>query len=441
VDAGVRILFEENRTTALATGVVNTVQMSEAVVMRPVQGVAPVMLENPEPADTFASREDFFGSTRALQILGSRAVNVVGSNLDDLIIGNRAANTIEGGNGNDIILGGSGADILLGQGGNDVVIGGSTERIWGISTAAGITMNPTVGQNGSPLTVTVGGQTVAVKDTFLYDADALQTGDKLLYTFSGGAGGRALLTPGATAFTTLTTNSEFFVQAFEGGFRLASSAANLAAGQFMRFDVASWNNGTNHNLMLNNTAYTATNLPGNDYVSGGTGEDTLVSYGSMGSATTANVRDLVTLVGGSGADRFELYANSGAINMIGGSGSDQYAIHDAYNFIPKTNKTARIFDFTDGQDLLMTGDPISVGLLGQISADGLVVSSLGGSLQELNAGNYRQLSPSEHVDDPGLPAPSQSNNPADTTMADVHYSIGGYSVSLADLVQQAQLHG
>ena len=116
--------------------------------------------------------------------------------------------------------------------------------------------------------------------SFFNNIEGLITGDKLLYTVSDGSSVKVLLTPNATTLTTVNSGTEFYVHAFEGGFHLASSTANLAAGQFLRFDVNSWNNGATHNLILNNSSYlTVASLPGNDQVYGGSGDDILVSYG------------------------------------------------------------------------------------------------------------------------------------------------------------------
>jgi Ca2+-binding RTX toxin-like protein len=51
--------------------------------------------------------------------------NGSGTNGNDLLLGDAAANTLSGSNGNDCLVGGAGNDTLRGQGGTDVCIGGA----------------------------------------------------------------------------------------------------------------------------------------------------------------------------------------------------------------------------------------------------------------------------------------------------------------------------
>ena len=50
--------------------------------------------------------------------------NVIGTALDDIMIGDAANNYFEGGTGNDTLLGGAGDDVLAGSSGNDLLVGG-----------------------------------------------------------------------------------------------------------------------------------------------------------------------------------------------------------------------------------------------------------------------------------------------------------------------------
>ncbi len=52
--------------------------------------------------------------------------NVVGSNGDDLLVGDANANVLTGGTGRNILIGGAGADQLIGGGGDNILIGGTT---------------------------------------------------------------------------------------------------------------------------------------------------------------------------------------------------------------------------------------------------------------------------------------------------------------------------
>lgn len=74
--------------------------------------------------------------------------NLIGSDYDDLLVGNSGANVLEGGNGNDTLIGGAGADVMFGQNGIDTVtyansesgIGARLDGIVGWGGAAGDTI-------------------------------------------------------------------------------------------------------------------------------------------------------------------------------------------------------------------------------------------------------------------------------------------------------------
>ena len=55
--------------------------------------------------------------------------NVVGTTLDDVILGNSGNNRIHGHDGNDLLDGRSGDDIIIGGDGQDIIIGGTGNDI------------------------------------------------------------------------------------------------------------------------------------------------------------------------------------------------------------------------------------------------------------------------------------------------------------------------
>jgi Ca2+-binding RTX toxin-like protein len=57
--------------------------------------------------------------------LTTLVTNGTGTNGNDLLLGDAAANTLSGSNGNDCLVGGAGNDTLRGQAGTDVCIGGA----------------------------------------------------------------------------------------------------------------------------------------------------------------------------------------------------------------------------------------------------------------------------------------------------------------------------
>lgn len=60
-----------------------------------------------------------------LSLTGAKAINAIGSDVDNIITGNAGANIIDGGAGDDTLNGGAGNDVIKGGAGNDRLIGGS----------------------------------------------------------------------------------------------------------------------------------------------------------------------------------------------------------------------------------------------------------------------------------------------------------------------------
>jgi Ca2+-binding RTX toxin-like protein len=60
---------------------------------------------------------------RLVYLLGRQNIDVNGSVLSDMIVGNQGNNVIYGAGGNDVIYGGGGNDTIFGQAGNDLLIG------------------------------------------------------------------------------------------------------------------------------------------------------------------------------------------------------------------------------------------------------------------------------------------------------------------------------
>jgi Ca2+-binding RTX toxin-like protein len=323
VDAGLRVLFEELRTTALTSGVINTVTLSENTKSAPASSAissqaSPIELTNLYQSDL-----------RILEILGSAAVNVVGSAKSDVIVGNRGANQIIGGLGSDYIFGGNGNDTILGCGGDDVLVGGSTARLDALRHTP---------EEGVLNVINIQTDTIRVTNSDLN----FVTGDKVSYNFGGGSAASAILS--GTASSAVTTATPLYViRVDDASFKLATSLDYANKG--VALDLTGLGTATSQGLMLDNITYTATNLPGNDVINGGGGNDLLIATGVAGSLTAPGVRDLLTMNGGSGDDTFALLGNSGAINMVGGSGKDTVVTSELFNDVVSANKLAKFVDF------------------------------------------------------------------------------------------------
>lgn len=66
-----------------------------------------------------------FPNVEQLTLLGGAAISGQGNALNNVIIGNSAANFMDGGAGNDTLIGNAGKDKLIGGFGNDILIGGA----------------------------------------------------------------------------------------------------------------------------------------------------------------------------------------------------------------------------------------------------------------------------------------------------------------------------
>lgn len=318
VASGLRVAFEEGANRTVNTTAQLTVNMTDEVKS--------------------SSVVDFLGhSSSALELLGTANINVNGSSGSDIIIGNKGNNVINGLAGNDLIFGGNGSDMLIGGIGDDTLIGGSGHKASAVANFAG--------ESWSLFNLSTDAITTN-------DPQALEfkTGDKVVYTATGGAGVSAYI--GGVA-TTLSSSTALYVIRTDNtdgtaNFKLASSQTNALNGVFL--DVISNGTATSHAFTLDNIAYSATNLPGNDYLYGGSGNDHLIATGVMGSLTTAGVRDTLTMNGGSGADTFTVLSNTGQINVFGGSGSDKFEVMDVFMDAVGMNKGERIVDFSATQD-------------------------------------------------------------------------------------------
>jgi len=282
----------------------------------------------------------FFGTTtRALEVLGSANINVNGSSLSDLIIGNKGNNVINGAAGDDIIFGGNGSDMLIGSVGDDTLIGGSSHRV------SSYQHTPDEGVfSGANLST----------DAFEFHAGKyyeFQTGDKVIYKASGGTGiavSGTALTEASPLYIIRTDNADLSFT-----FKLASTLAN--ANNKVALDITSNGTATTHGVTLDNVAYAAGNLPGSDYLYGGSGNDHLIATGVMGSLGTAATRDTLTANGGSGSDTFTVFGNSGQINVFGGSGADKLEVFDSFLDVSGVNKGLRMVDFAAAQDDIYSG--------------------------------------------------------------------------------------
>ncbi len=348
IASGLRVAFEEGTNRTVNTTAQLTVNMTEEVKT--------------------SSSNRFLGTdSHVLELLGTANINVNGSSANDIIVGNKGNNVINGLAGNDLIFGGNGSDMLIGGIGDDALIGGSSHKASAIANFAG--------ENWSLFNASTDSFTTA-------DPQALEfkTGDKLVYTATGGTGVSAYIGGVATNLTSSTALYAIRTDNVDGSatFKLASTQANALNGVFI--DIIANGTATSHAFTIDNIAYTAANLPGNDYLYGGSGNDHLIATGVMGSLTTVGVRDTLTMNGGSGADTLTVLSNTGLINAFGGSGSDKFEVMDSFMDAVGVNKAERIVDFSATQDDVQSyfalADLGSVSVESRLNAGGVTLSQL-----------------------------------------------------------------
>ncbi len=396
VSGGLRVAFEEGANRTVNTTAQLVVNMTGSV-------------------KTSVTDSSFFGSnSNALEVLGTSNVNINGSAVSDLIVGNKGNNVISSFAGNDVVFGGNGSDMLIGGVGNDVLVGGSSHRVTAL-------------QHTPDDGVFIGFNLTTDAFRINYAADfEFETGDKVIYKATGGTGI-------SVAGTALTETSSLYV--IRGGInadgsldvKFANSAANAKLG--VALDITSNGTATTHGVTLDNVAYAAANLAGSDYLYGGSGNDHLIASGVTGSLTTAGVRDNLTMNGGSGNDTFTLFGNSGKISLFGGSGADNLEVFNNFLDVVGVNKTARMVDFAAAQDDVLS--TFSQTDLGATSVEA-----------RLNAGGVTL----SQLVSPPLPVVSgsgENGNYQETdneVVATYQVEIGDYQLSIADLINLHQAH-
>lgn len=416
IDAGLRVVFEEgaNRT-------VNRLSVNEAFTVRLTESVKTGAVN--AAGDLFEKHS----GTRLLEVLGSANANIIGSSLNDFIIGNKGNNTIEGRGGDDFLFGGYGSDILLGQSGNDILVGGSSARVHGISHTPDEGPLLLSGSQFRQLTLITG---VIVADA-IYNSDHIfRTGDKLAYSFNEGTAA-TISTNNGVSSTPLTSSTALFAivtPGVPGLFQLATSLADAQAGKSVL--ITSVGTAKTQALTLDLGINTAAQLAGNDYVVGGSGNDILVAVGVTGSLSSGIVKDTLTLVGGSGDDRFDLFATTGQVNIIGGSGRDTFVATKGFSETMSLNGVARVFDFAATQDSVH-GDVGALAqgfsLLGELERDGLRLSQL-------------VSPPLPLVDGEGEDGNYQEEKSSPGSTHEASYSFDGVTINLQDVLNMHQAH-
>ncbi|CAI8832909.1 serralysin [Pseudomonas sp. IT-P258] len=204
--------------------------------------------------------------------------NLIGSNYNDKLTGNAAANLLNGGSGNDTLDGGAGNDVLDGGAGLDRMTGGDGSDLYYVDNTGDVVVetNATVGTGGSDTVFsslsayTLGANVESGR--LLATGDAGLTGNSLNNTLYAGAGNNVL--NGSTG--TDTASYAYAGSAITASLAVTTAQATGGSGSDTLIAIENLT-GSNYNDRLTGNA--AANLlnggGGNDILIGSTGKDVL----------------------------------------------------------------------------------------------------------------------------------------------------------------------
>jgi Ca2+-binding RTX toxin-like protein len=237
---------------------------------------------------------------------------VIGTNVDDTLIGDGNANTFVGGGGSDLISGFAGADSLDGGAGNDTID-------YSYLTTG---QNVTVRLNGATASTTTGGtETDTIRnferviggagdDSILGDStNNTLTGNAGNDTIDGGTGNDSMVGGVGDDLYFVNTSTDVIVENANEGvdsviststtYRLAANIENLT-----------YSGASNTNLIGNNLDNSITGSTGNDSITGLTGNDTMAGDGGDDIYVIDSVLDQVIENANSGSDTIRTSLNN-----------------------------------------------------------------------------------------------------------------------------------
>ncbi|WP_085725524.1 calcium-binding protein [Pseudomonas sp. R37(2017)] len=240
--------------------------------------------------------------------------NLAGSNYNDTLTGDAAANLLSGGAGNDTLNGGAGNDVFDGGTGLDRMTGGDGSDAYHVENTGDVVIetNATTSTGGSDTVYSyLSAYTLGANvenGSILATGVAALTGNSLNNTLYAGAGNNAL--DGGIGADTLSY-----------AFTTAAVTVNLG------LTTAQATGGSGTDTLLNFESLTGSNY--NDRLTGNAAPNTL--NGGAGNDTLDSGAGNDVLDGGTGLDR-----------MTGGDGSDIYYVDNTGDVVIETNATTSI---------------------------------------------------------------------------------------------------
>jgi serralysin len=298
--------------------------------------------------------------------------NVDGTQLDDIITGNAAANRLSGNGGHDTIVGGGGADALYGDGGDDLLLGGDGNDILNGGAGndqlrggagndvfdGGSGQDLFYGEDGNDRLIIVNGWNGGYGEVFIGGAGADT------FDFTG--------TNGLDAYVNLTNG--VFEDALFPGYGIALSSVEYVAGGNGNDEII----GSAETNRLEGGA-------GNDQIYGLEGTDFLL--GQDGDDILDGGSGFDTMTGGDGNDTY--YVDSSGDNVVENSatGGDQDIIISSVSY-SLVGRYIEILTLAGSSNINATGNDYAQTLNGNNGNNTL--NGLGGD-DVINGGNGNDL--------------------------------------------------
>jgi trimeric autotransporter adhesin len=299
--------------------------------------------------DTVKSTATFTlgANVERLELLGVAAINGTGSNDDNQIVGNIAANTLSGLGGHDKLFGGEGNDILIGGLGNDELDGEGGNDTASYANATGsVTVNLLTGSSSgaegidklTSIENVTGGNfnDELIGDNFANKLDGGSGNDIL-----DGRGGADSLFGGLGIDTVTYANSTLGVTVV-----LSQATAQVSAGDAAGDILNGIENLTGSDFDDVLTGGADANVivggKGNDVIDGAAGNDTLIGGEGDDRLTGGLGNDLMQ--GGEGNDVYVVDSLLDVVTEAGGEGID--TIETAITYVLPTSATSEVENLT-----------------------------------------------------------------------------------------------
>ncbi len=245
--------------------------------------------------------------------------NVIGSIVNDTLVGNNGANTLDGTAGGDTLVGNGGDDLLIGGLGGDSMDGGANiDTVSYANSRNGVTVNLATNTHAGGDAVGDFIQNVENVSGSRFN-DAL-TGNALVNVLTGGDSSDTLDgSGGADTMIGGASSDIYFVDAADVIVELANGNIDLVRSSVSRVLEVNVENlillGTaNLNGTGNGEANTLTGNTGSNGLNGGIGADTMQGLAGNDQYTVDNAGDVVTENAGEGTDTvYQSISTSGAL--------------------------------------------------------------------------------------------------------------------------------